>query len=95
VRKMTRSELIERLLEANTSLTIAQAEKSVTTVLEEISNALAKGARVELRGFGVFTTRKRLARAGRNPRTGQSVKVEAKSVPFFKAGKQLRDRLNS
>lgn len=92
---MTRSELIERLLEANTSLTIAQAEKSVTTVLEEISNALAKGARVELRGFGVFTTRKRLARAGRNPRTGQSVKVEAKSVPFFKAGKQLRDRLNS
>lgn len=92
---MTRSELIERILDANPSLTMAQAEKSVTAVLEEISNALANGSRVELRGFGVFTTRKRQARAGRNPRTGQSVKVEAKSIPFFKAGKQLRDRLNS
>ncbi|OJX12271.1 MAG: integration host factor subunit beta [Caedibacter sp. 37-49] len=92
---MTRSELVERILEVNSSLTVAQAEKSVTAVLDEISNALAEGTRVELRGFGVFTIRKRQARAGRNPRTGQSVKVEAKSVPFFKAGKQLRDRLNS
>ncbi len=92
---MTRSELVERILEVNSSLTVAQAEKSVTAVLEEISNALADGTRVELRGFGVFTIRKRQARSGRNPRTGQSVKVEAKSVPFFKAGKQLRDRLNS
>lgn len=92
---MTRSELVERILEVNSSLTVAQAEKSVTAVLDEISNALAEGTRVELRGFGVFTIRKRQARAGRNPRTGQSVKVEAKSVPFFKAGKQLKDRLNS
>jgi integration host factor subunit beta len=74
---------------------MAQAEKTVDVILEEITAALAKGQRVELRGFGVFTTRKRQARSGRNPRTGESVQVEAKTIPFFKAGKQLKERLNN
>lgn len=91
---MTRSELVQRLVQLNPGMTIAQAEKSVSVVLDEISDALTKGNRVELRGFGVFTTRKRKARQGRNPRTGETVSVDAKAVPFFKAGKQLRDRLN-
>ena len=91
---MTRSELIQKLSSMNLGLTPQQAEKSVATILQEISRALATGNRVELRGFGVFTTRERQGRIGRNPRTGESVQVEAKSVPFFKAGKQLRQRLN-
>jgi integration host factor subunit beta len=92
---MTRSELVLKLLSLKPNLTMAQAEKTVDVILEEITSALAKGQRVELRGFGVFTTRKRQARAGRNPRTGASVQVEAKTIPFFKAGKQLKERLNS
>ena len=91
---MTRSELIQKLTSMNLGLTTQQAEKSVTTILQEISKALATGNRVELRGFGVFTTRERQGRIGRNPRTGESLQVAAKSVPFFKAGKQLRQRLN-
>jgi integration host factor subunit beta len=92
---LTRSELVQRLTQLNSHLTVAQAEKSVSIILDEITSALAKGCRVELRGFGVFTTRDRRSRLGRNPRTGQPVKVEPKKVPFFKAGKQLRDRLNT
>ncbi len=91
---MTRSELTQRLTLLNAGLTLSQAEKSVAVILDEITAALAKGNRVELRGFGVFTTRNRRSRIGRNPRTGQAVKVESKKVPFFKAGKQLRERLN-
>jgi integration host factor subunit beta len=92
---VTRSELVQRLTQLNSHLTVAQAEKSVSIILDEITSALTKGYRVELRGFGVFTTRDRRSRLGRNPRTGQPVKVEPKKVPFFKAGKQLRDRLNT
>ncbi|MFN7709763.1 MAG: integration host factor subunit beta [Holosporales bacterium] len=91
---MTRSELVQRLVELNPNLPVHQAEKSVAVLLDEITSALARGNRVELRGFGIFTTRQRKARTARNPRTGSSVSVEAKSVPFFKAGKQLRERLN-
>jgi integration host factor subunit beta len=91
---MTRSELIARLSNNNTGLTAQQAERTVDIMLQEIVNALSNGNRVELRGFGVFTLRERKARVGRNPRTGELVNVPEKSVPFFKAGKLLRDRLN-
>ena len=91
---MTRSELIQKLASMNLGLTAQQAEKSVNTILQEITKALTHGDRVELRGFGVFTTRLREGRVGRNPRTGETVQVESKQVPFFKAGKQLRQRLN-
>ena len=92
---MTKSELIARIAELNPHLYQSDAEKIVTTVFNEISNALSQGRRVELRGFGDFSVRTRKARAGRNPRTGEQVSVEAKSVPFFKAGKKLKDRLNA
>ncbi len=92
---MTRSELIQKLAQSDLSLTLAQTEKSVEILLHEITSAVAKGQRVELRGFGVFTARQRKARLGRNPRTGDDVKVEAKKIPFFKAGKQMCDLLNT
>jgi len=91
---MTRSELVEKLANLYTNLTPYQAEKSVDIVLNEITTALSKGNRVELRGFGVFTTRQRKSRVGRNPKTGINVEVDEKFVPFFKAGKLLRERLN-
>jgi integration host factor subunit beta len=91
---MTRAELVQKLAQSNLSLTPAQAEKSVEILLHEITSAVAQGQRVEIRGFGVFTSRQRKARLGRNPRTGDHVKVEAKKVPFFKAGKYIRDLLN-
>jgi integration host factor subunit beta len=69
-------------------------ERIVNTVFDEITNAMANGDRVELRGFGAFSVKRRDARLGRNPRTGASVDVEEKHVPFFKTGKLLRDRLN-
>ena len=69
-------------------------ERIVNTVFDEISNALARNSRVELRGFGAFSIKQREARQGRNPRTGENVSVSEKFVPFFKTGKQLRDRLN-
>lgn len=92
---MTRSELIEKLAALNPTMTVAEAESCLGIVLDEIMNALSAGDRVELRGFGVFTTRQRRSRIGRNPRTGESVEVDAKSVPFFKAGKELRLKLNA
>ena len=92
---MTKSELILRLSEANPHLFQRDVERLVSTVFDEISSALESGDRVELRGFGAFSVKKREARVGRNPRTGESVKVESKFVPFFKTGKQLRDRLNT
>ena len=70
-------------------------ERIVTTIFDEISDALARGDRVELRGFGAFSTKERAARVGRNPRTGEAVQVEKKYVPYFKCGKDLRDRLNA
>ena len=91
---MTKSDLIKRLADANPHLYMRDIERIVGTVFEEISAALARGDRVELRGFGAFSVKKRDARVGRNPRTGASVHVTQKFIPFFKTGKLLRDRLN-
>ena len=92
---MTKSELIARLAARNPHLYQRDVERIVATVFDEISKALASGHRVELRGFGAFSVKRRDARVGRNPRTGESVRVAEKHVPFFKTGKQLRERLNS
>ncbi|GAN80269.1 integration host factor, beta subunit [Acidocella aminolytica 101 = DSM 11237] len=91
---MTRSELIAGLAEDNPHLTMTDVEKIVSTLFNEMTAALARGERVELRGFGAFTVKHRQARSGRNPRTGETVEVAQKSVPFFKAGKELRERIN-
>ena len=91
---MIRSELIQMIADENPHLYQRDVEKIVNTVFEEIIDAMANGNRVELRGFGAFSVKKRDARMGRNPRTGEAVHVEEKHVPFFKAGKLLRDRLN-
>lgn len=92
---MTKSELIMRLAERNPHLFHRDVERIVTTIFGEIAEALARGDRVELRGFGAFSVKQREARTGRNPRTGESVAVSDKVVPFFKTGKQLRERLNA
>jgi integration host factor subunit beta len=92
---MTKSELIQRLAQRNPHLFQRDVERIVSTVFDEITEALARGDRVELRGFGAFSVKQRGARVGRNPRTGEAVEVEEKSVPFFKTGKELRDRLNT
>ena len=92
---MTKSELIQRLAEANPHLYRQDVERIVTTIFEEITTTLARGDRVELRGFGAFSVKRRGPRAGRNPRTGESVQVSAKYVPYFKTGKQLREKLNA
>ena len=91
---MTKSELIAELAGANPHLTAKDVELIVSTVFDEITAALSRGDRVELRGFGAFTVKHRNARTGRNPRTGSAVAVDEKSVPFFKAGKELRERVN-
>ena len=91
---MTKSELIQRIAELNPHLFHRDVERIVATIFEEISEALAHGNRVELRGFGAFSVKERDARVGRNPRTGEAVQVSEKRIPFFKTGKQLRDRLN-
>ena len=91
---MIRSELIQKLSEENPHLYQRDVERIVNAIFEEIIDALAVGNRVELRGFGAFSVKKRDARVGRNPRTGDTVQVEEKHVPFFKTGKLLRDRLN-
>ena len=92
---MTKSELIAGLAADNPQLRGADVETIVTTIFDEITAALARGTRVELRGFGAFTVKHRGARTGRNPRTGEAVPVDEKSVPFFKAGKELRERVNA
>ncbi len=91
---MIRSELVARIAAENPGLVRAEVEKVVHTILNTIAEHLSAGGRVELRGFGAFTVRHRDACQGRNPRTGEAVQVEGKSVPFFRAGKELRDRLN-
>ncbi|MFL5336301.1 MAG: integration host factor subunit beta [Geminicoccaceae bacterium] len=91
---MTKSDLIKRLAEANPHLYVRDIERIVGRVFEEIGAALARGDRVELRGFGAFSVRARSERVGRNPRTGDEVAVPNKVVPYFKTGKELRDRLN-
>jgi integration host factor subunit beta len=91
---MTKSELIQRIAELNPHLYHRDVERIVTTIFEEISEALAQGDRVELRGFGAFSVKQRDARVGRNPRTGAAVQVAEKHIPFFKTGKLLRERMN-
>lgn len=91
---MIKSELIQKIAEENPHLYQRDVERIVATVFDEIIQAMADGNRVELRGFGAFSVKKRDARTGRNPRTGESVPVDEKYVPFFKTGKLLRDRLN-
>ena len=91
---MIRSELIAKIAEANPHLYQRDVEKIVSTIFDRIIDALADGQRVELRGFGAFSVKKRDGRTGRNPRTGEAVDVDEKHVPFFKTGKALRDRLN-
>ena len=91
---MTKSELINKLATKNHNLSQAILEKCVNSVLEEITDALVEGKRVELRGFGAFSVRERAQRVGRNPRTGTAVTVPAKRVPFFKMGKELKERIN-
>ena len=90
---MIRSELIQIIADQNPHLFQRDVERIVNTIFEEITDALANGDRVELRGFGAFSVKTRDARVGRNPRTGEAVNVEQKKVPFFKTGKLLRDRL--
>ena len=91
---MTKSELIARLAELNPSLYHRDLEQLVNTVFDTITEALENGDRVELRGFGAFSLRERKARVGRNPRTGEAVSIDAKTIPFFKMGKGMRERLN-
>lgn len=92
---MIKSELVARLAAANPHLYQRDVERIVNTVFDEIAAALARGDRVELRGFGAFSVKRRSARTSRNPRTGAPVEVEEKVVPFFKTGKELRQRLNA
>jgi integration host factor subunit beta len=91
---MTKSELIAQLAAENPHLRQPDIELIVATIFEEITAALARGQRVELRGFGAFSTKQREPRTGRNPRTGETVDVSAKAVPYFKPGKELRERVN-
>lgn len=91
---MIRSELVQSLMKDNASLSQRDVEAIVTTFFDDIIARLAEDGRVELRGFGAFSTRARDARVGRNPRTGETVDVDAKRVPFFKPGKEMRLRLN-
>jgi integration host factor subunit beta len=91
---MTKSELIARLAEQNPHLFQRDVKRIVATVFDEITEALSRGDRVELRGFGAFSVKRRGPRVGRNPRTGDAVRVAEKCVPYFKTGKELRERLN-
>jgi integration host factor subunit beta len=91
---MIKSELIQQIAEDNPHLYQRDVERIVSTVFQEITSALSRGDRVELRGFGAFSVKQREARMGRNPRTGAAVPVPKKRVPFFKAGKELRERMN-
>lgn len=91
---MVRSELIQLIADENPHLFRRDVERLVDTLFQEITDAMARGDRVELRGFGAFSVKKRDSRLGRNPRTGEQVDVDQKHIPFFKTGKLLRDRLN-
>ena len=91
---MIKSELVQRIANRNPHLYQRDVENIVNSILDEITSALTRGDRVELRGFGAFSVKRRDARVGRNPRTGAPVKVDQKSVPFFKTGKEMRERLN-
>ncbi len=92
---MIKSELVQKIADTNPHLYHRDIERIVNTVLDEVIRAMKDGDRVELRGFGAFSVKSRNARTGRNPRTGTAVEVVAKRVPFFKTGKELRERLNA
>ena len=91
---MIRSELVQLLVQDNPGLSVREVEKIVSVFFDEIVSRLTEDGRVELRGFGAFSTRAREGRTGRNPRTGETVEVDAKRVPYFKPGKEMRARLN-
>ena len=91
---MTRSELIERIANKNPHLMLKDVERIVAVVFDKIISSLAAGERVELRGFGAFSIRKRTPRVAKNPRTGEQVQVEERNIPHFKTGKQLHELLN-
>ncbi|PVX29626.1 integration host factor subunit beta [Sphingomonas pokkalii] len=91
---MIRSELVQLLVDENPGLSVREVEKIVSVFFDDIVGRLSEDGRVELRGFGAFSTRARDARVGRNPRTGEAVEVDAKRVPYFKPGKEMRARLN-
>ena len=90
-----KSELVQRIADRNPHLYLRDVENIVNAILDEITDALTRGDRVELRGFGAFSIKQREARLGRNPRTGEHVEVDQKVVPFFKTGKEMRERLNA
>ena len=92
---MIRSELVQKLAAENRDLTLSEVERIVDLFFESIVSQLERDGRVELRGFGAFSTRQRDPREGRNPRTGETVAVAAKRVPYFKPGKEVRERINS
>lgn len=92
---MTKSELIQRIAERNPHLYHRDVDRIVSTIFDEIAEALSRGDRVELRGFGAFSVKQRDSRVGRNPRTGEAVHVSEKYIPYFKTGKQLREKLNA
>ncbi len=92
---MTKSELVEKLVEANASLSRKESEMVVNLIFDSMCEALKKGEKVEIRGFGSFTIREREAREARNPKSGDVVKIPAKRTPFFKTGKELRERVNN
>ncbi|HEX8240871.1 MAG TPA: integration host factor subunit beta [Allosphingosinicella sp.] len=91
---MIRSELVQMLCDDHPDLTGKEIERVVSAFFDSVTEQLQQGGRVELRGFGAFSTREREARKGRNPRTGDAVDVDAKRVPYFKPGKEMRERLN-
>lgn len=91
---MTKSELIERMAEQQEQLSVKDIELAVKMILEYMSQIFAVGERIEIRGFGSFSLHYREPRMGRNPKTGESVRLEGKYVPHFKPGKELRDRVN-
>jgi integration host factor subunit beta len=91
---MIKSELVQKLADENPNLFHRDIERIVSIIFQEIADSLARGERVELRGFGAFSVKNRPARVGRNPRSGEPVRIAEKYSPFFKAGKELRDRLN-
>lgn len=91
---MTKSELIERLVDRHEQLSVKDVELAVKAMLDQMTEALSQGDRIEIRGFGSFSLHYRAPRVGRNPKTGESVELEAKHVPHFKPGKELREQVN-
>ena len=91
---MTKSELVELIASKQTQLSVKDVELAVKTIIEHMSQSLADGQRIEIRGFGSFSLHHRAARTGRNPKTGETVELDGKYVPHFKPGKELRDRVN-